>query len=91
MCTYNSDSLNAPNPRCVLSSFQHSLPLLLALVQPERLTKRLLQIAVDASITPTERNERLQALQQQLTRLRYKEGGSDLRGESTKWCPDWDR
>jgi hypothetical protein len=64
---------------------------LLALVQPERLTKRLLQIAVDASITPTERNERLQALQQQLTRLRYKEGGSDLRGESTKWCPDWDR
>jgi hypothetical protein len=29
-------------------------------VQPERLTERLLQIAVDAS----ERNERLQALQQ---------------------------
>ena len=42
-------------------------------MQPEHLTERLLQIAVDASISPTERNERLQALQQQLTRLRYKE------------------
>jgi hypothetical protein len=47
--------------------------LLLALAQPERLTERLLQVALDGSISSGERSGRLQALQQQLTRLRYDE------------------
>ena len=45
----------------------------------ERLAKRLPQVATETGIAASERAERLQALQEQLTALRYDEEACDLR------------
>ena len=47
--------------------------LLAAFVDPERLTERLLRLALAGSLSAAERSERLSTLQQQLIDLRYAE------------------
>jgi hypothetical protein len=65
--------------RLSLSGFSEAegSPLLLAaLVDGERLAERLLANAIAGSISASERNERLQALRLEETRLRYDEEAS---------------
>jgi hypothetical protein len=47
--------------------------LMLAFLDGERLAKRLTEAAYEGSISPTERDRRLHALQERLTQLRYDE------------------
>ena len=70
--------------------------MLTALLSGERLAERLLQVAVDSGITAPERNQRLQALQAELIRLRYDEevaiclalerGDDVVRSSSPPWA-----
>ena len=65
--------------RVTLSGFaQHegNPLLLLALMEPERLAERLYQIAVEGSLSSSERGARLNGLRERLTRLRYDEEAS---------------
>jgi hypothetical protein len=84
--------------RIAMSGFSDSdanALLLLAFMDGETLAARLVQVAHEGSISSGERDQRLQALQQQLTRLRYDEeqavtaainDGGDVSRDAPPWA-----